>query len=123
MAGAYRELLVWQQSMELVKQVYQMTKSFPRDEIYGLTSQLRRAAVSVASNIAEGQGRESRPEFYQFLCKARGSLMEIETQILIAIELGYVTQTTSDALLALTTRVGRLLNGLMRSLKARSRTP
>ena len=121
MAGEYRELVVWQQAMELVKQIYGTTKAFPRDEIYGLTSQLRRAAVSVASNIAEGQGRESRPEFYQFLSKARGSLMEIETQVLISAELGYVNSIRSDALLASATRVGQLLNGLMRSLKSRSR--
>ena len=121
MAGEYRELVVWQQAMELVKQIYSATKAFPRDEIYGLTSQLRRASVSVASNIAEGQGRDSRPEFCQFLSKARGSLMEIETQLLISTELGYVNRISSDALLASATRVGRLLNGLMRSLKARSR--
>jgi four helix bundle protein len=121
MAGEYRELVVWQQAMELVKQIYSTTKAFPRDEIYGLTSQLRRASVSVASNIAEGQGRDSRPEFYQFLSKARGSLMEIETQILISTDLGYINRIRSDALLASATRVGQLLNGLMRSVKARSR--
>ena len=119
MSGTYRELLVWQQSMELVKQVYIVTRAFPRAEIYGLTSQIRRAAVSVASNIAEGQGRESRPEFYQFLSKARGSLMEVETQILIAHELGFVAKAEADTLIALTSKVGQLLNGLMRSLKTR----
>ena len=117
MAGLYRDLIVWQQSMQLVKQVYQLTKSFPHDEMYGLSSQVRRASVSVASNIAEGQGRQSRPEFYQFLSKARGSLMEVETQILIASELSYATSTKCDELLVLTARIGRLLNGLMSSLK------
>jgi four helix bundle protein len=121
MSGSYRELMVWQQSMQLVKQIYETTRAFPRDEIYGLTSQIRRAAVSVPSNIAEGQGRESRPEFYQFLSKARGSLMEVETQILIAFELGYLGSAKSDELVALTSRTGQLINGLMRSLKTRIR--
>ena len=121
MGGLYRDLIVWQLSMQLVKQIYQLTRSFPRDEMYGLSSQLRRASVSVASDIAEGQGRQSRPEFYQFLSKARGSLMEVETQVLIASELGYTTSAKSDELLVLTARIGRLLNGLMSSLKVQKK--
>lgn len=120
MSGEYRDLVAWQQAMELVRQIYRVTRDFPREEVYGLTAQVRRAAVSVASNIAEGQGRQSRPEFYQFLSKARGSLMEVETQVLIAFDLGFINQTKCDSLIALSSRVGKLINGLMRSLRQRS---
>jgi|SRR5271157_444356 len=81
---SYRELIAWQKSVDLVTEIYSVTKGFPRDEIYGLTSQLRRSAVSVPTNIAEGQGRATKGEFIQFLCYARGSLFELETQIVIA---------------------------------------
>lgn len=78
---SYKELVVWQRALDLVREVYAVSKAFPRDEVYGLTAQLRRSAVSVPSNIAEGQGRATRGEFIQFLCHARGSLFELETQI------------------------------------------
>jgi four helix bundle protein len=84
MGCSYRDLIVWQKAIGTVTEVYRSTHSFPREETYGLTSQLRRSAVSVASNIAEGQGRLSRKEFRQFLGQARGSLIEMETQIVIA---------------------------------------
>ncbi len=87
---SYRDLVAWQKSMALVTDVYRCTRGFPTSEIYGLTAQLRRAAVSVPSNIAEGQGRSSTGEFRQFLGHARGSLLEVETQILIAQNLGYI---------------------------------
>src|ERR1700690_3084014 len=87
---SYRELVVWQKAIALVIDVYSITKAFPRDEIYGLTGQLRRSAVSIPSNIAEGQGRATKGEFVQFLCHARGSLFELETQIVIAKALGYI---------------------------------
>jgi len=79
MGESYRELIAWQKAIRLVTEIYQATRQFPRDELYGLTSQLRRAAVSVPSNIAEGQARFSRKEFHHFLSQARGSLVEIET--------------------------------------------
>ncbi len=82
MRNSYRDLRTWQQAVDLAIDVYRLTKSFPREEVYGLTIQLRRAAVSVASNIAEGKGRSSDREFVQFLHHARGSLLEVETQIL-----------------------------------------
>jgi four helix bundle protein len=96
--------------------VYGLTKSFPDDERYGLAAQLRRAAVSVASNIAEGQGRFSRGEFKQFLGHARGSLLEIETQMTIATNLGYLDSRQSEVVFELSSEVGRILNGLISSL-------
>jgi four helix bundle protein len=102
--------------MALVLNVYRCTQAFPKIETYGLTSQLRRAAVSVPSNIAEGQARLSTGEFRQFLGNARGSLMEVETQICIARDLGYLDQNQSDCLLNDTAEVGRILNGLLASL-------
>jgi len=105
--------------MALVLNVYRCTQTFPKIETYGLTSQLRRAAVSVPSNIAEGQARLSTGEFKQFPGNARGSLMEVETQILIARDLGYLDQNQSDCLINNTSEVGRILNGLLASLSSR----
>ena len=105
--------------MALVLSVYRCTQAFPKIETYGLTSQLRRAAVSVPSNIAEGQARLSTGEFKQFLGNARGSLIEVETQILIARDLGYLDQNQSDCLIRDTAEVGRILNGLLASLSSR----
>ena len=116
---SYRDLVVWKKSMAPVLDVYRLTQSFPRIETYGLTSQLRRAAVSVPSNIAEGQARLSTGEFRQFLGNARGSLMEVETQILIARDLGYLAHDASEHLLAKAAEVGRILNGLLASLPSR----
>lgn len=103
--------------MELVKSIYELTNQFPKDEIYGLTSQLKRAAVSVPSNIAEGQGRESTREFLHHLSIAYGSLMEVETQILIAESLAYIGQDDARTILERTAETGRLINGLVRALK------
>ena len=102
--------------MALVLDVYRSTQAFPKAESYGLVSQLRRAAVSVPSNIAEGQARLSTGEFRQFLGNARGSLVEVETQILIAQELGYLERDESERLLSVAAEVGRILNGLLNSL-------
>ena len=103
--------------MHLVKEVYRATRAFPRNELYGLTNQLRRAAVSVPSNIAEGQARFSSKEFFRFLSHARGSLVEIETQVLIAEDLGYLPAEDSRLLLEGTGELGRILNGLIASIK------
>lgn len=116
MSQTYRDLLVWQKAMKLVEEVYRASQKFPKEEVYGLTSQLRRAAVSIPSNIAEGQGRKGTREFQQFLAQARGSLLELETQLLIAQNLGYLPQAQAEQLLKLTAEVGRMLNGLMNSL-------
>jgi four helix bundle protein len=118
MGKSYRELLAWQKAMELVTQVYRTTKDFPRDETYGLTSQLRRASVSVPSNIAEGQARFSSKEFHHFLSVARGSLVEVETQILIAENLGYLDSNQREVLINKTSELGRILNGLIASIKS-----
>ena len=110
----YRDLIVWQKAVSLVTEVYRATQVFPKEERFGLTSQIRRAAISVPSNIAEGQGRLTRGEFRQFLGHAKGSLLELETQLIIAQNLGYLDG--SEPLLDKTAEVARLLNGLLNSL-------
>ena len=105
--SSFRNLRVWQQAMELTMAVYRSTASFPKHELYGLVQQMRRAAVSVASNIAEGKGRRHDKEFRQFLFHARGSLLELETQLEIATKLEYLTGKESSEVLALATQVGR----------------
>ena len=117
MAQSYRQLVAWQKAMEFVTEIYTATRAFPREELYGLTAQIRRGAVSVPSNIAEGQARYSRREFYRFLTVARGSLAEIETQVGIAGSLGYLTSATGQNLLSRTAELGRILNGLIASTK------
>jgi four helix bundle protein len=112
----YQELIAWQKAMDLVEEVYKASQDFPREEIYGLTGQIRRAAVSIASNIAEGQGRRTTADFLRHLSIVYGSLREVETQILIARRLKYVTQTRLEEVMSLAGEVGRLLNGLMASL-------
>jgi four helix bundle protein len=114
---SYRELEAWQKAMDLVILLYRITERFPREEIYGLTNQLRRAGVSVPSNIAEGQGRRSTKEFLNHLSISRGSLMEIETQAEIAARLGYVNAEDYTELKGLAVTTGRLINGLIRALE------
>src|SRR5205807_1653551 len=117
MSGTYVDLEVWRASMDLVVGIYKLSKHFPKEEMYGLTSQVRRAAVSVPSNIAEGKGRISDRELTQFLCHARGSLFEIETQLQISERLGYATREESQLLRKETIRIGQMLNGLIRSVR------
>jgi len=112
----YQELIPWQRAMDLVADVYKATKDFPREEIYALTSQVRRAAVSIPSNIAEGQGGRTTADFLRHLSIAYGSLREVETQALIARRLRYIAQTKLDEVMNRAGEVGRLLNGLMSSL-------
>ena len=118
MGESYKELIAWRKAMELVTGVYRATAAFPRSELYGLTNQLRRAAVSVPSNIAEGQARFSQREFHHFLSHARGSLVEIETQLIIARTLGYLAPKPTEDLLAQASELGRILNGLIASTKS-----
>jgi four helix bundle protein len=113
---AYGDLVAWQKAMDLVEFVYRATKSFPQEERFGLVSQLRRAVVSVPSNVAEGQGRSSTNEFLHHLSIARGSLYEVETQVLIARRLTYVSESQCEEIMSLADEVGRLLRGLARSL-------
>ena len=117
MAGSYRDLVAWKKARVLVAEIYKVTRGFPKDELYGLTNQLRRAAVSVPSNIAEGQARYSRREFHHFLNNARGSLAEVETQLMIANDLGYLASEEANFLLGKASELGRILNGLIASTK------
>lgn len=115
----YRDLIVWEKSIDLVTEVYRCTKQFPRQETYGLVSQLRRASVSVPSNIAEGHARSSTGEFRQFLGHALGSLVEIETQLEIAQRLSYISSVDAAEILRRTDEIGRMLSGLLRSLPSK----
>ena len=113
----YKELLVWQKGMALAKLVYRLTVRFPREEKFGLTSQIRRAAVSVPSNIAEGQARQSTKEFLQFLSHAEGSLAELETQTLLSVELGFVYKEDVAEILGKIDELQKMLVGLKRKLE------
>jgi four helix bundle protein len=112
----YRELVAWQKAMDLVVLVYKVTEEYPRKEMFGLTNQTRRAAVSVPSNIAEGQGRQTSREFANFLAIARGSLQELETQTLLGKRLKFVSEHQASEVLSLADEVSRILRGLSRSL-------
>ena len=116
MGKSFLDLIVWQRAVDMTVSVYELTESFPRKEIYGLTSQLRRAAVSVASNIAEGAGRGSKKEFRQFLNVARGSNCEVQTQLMIASRLNLTAHQDLEMAESLSHEVGRMLNGLLQSL-------
>lgn len=118
MSGSYRDLVAWQKAMELVYEIYKLVRKFPADEKYGLVSQLRRAAVSIPSNIAEGKGRHSDMDMCRFFNTARGSLHEVETQLLIAAHLGYVTDVEYRSIDAQTAEVARILNGLIHKFEA-----
>ena len=115
--GSFRELNVWKKSMELVKEVYSVLDSFPNQEKFALADQIRRAAVSIPSNIAEGSARNSDKEFLQFLYIARGSKAELETQLEIAEMLGYLKRSQLNEILTLSEEVGKMLNKLISSLK------
>jgi four helix bundle protein len=112
MRAGHRDLVVWQKAMRLVTEVYRVTSAFPKHELYGLVGQIRRAAVSVPSNVAEGYARNSRNELHHFIGQARGSLAELETQIEIAKNLGYVEGPVASDVLTKTSEVGRMLTGL-----------
>lgn len=117
----YRELVVWQKGIELTKHVYSITQKFPSEEKFGLISQMRRAAVSVPSNIAEGQARHTTKEFIQFISHAEGSLAELDTQLRLGIELGYCSNCAIKEIGALMEEIRRMLNGLRRNLAAKQR--
>jgi four helix bundle protein len=112
----YTDLVAWQKSMDLVESLYKLVKEFPKEEMFGLTSQLRRAVISIPSNIAEGQGRNSPGDFRRFLSIAHGSLREVETQIYIAARVTYINEIQKQRILSQCAEVGRLINGLMNSL-------
>lgn len=114
--NSYKELIVWQKSIDLVMEIYKATKSFPKEEVYGLTSQMQRSAVSIPSNIAEGHDRNSTKEFVQFLCISRGFLAELETQVIIAEKLGYMNLKEKERTLNNCYEIGKMINGLLKKL-------
>jgi four helix bundle protein len=114
--GDYHKLQVWQKSIDLVTEVYSSTRVFPDDEVFGLRLQMRRAAVSVCSNIAEGQGRFTAKDYRNFIVHARGSLLELETQVVICERLGYIAVERCNSLKSRTREVGKMLNGLLKYL-------
>ena len=113
---SYRELIIWQKSMDLVTMIYKFTASYPREEMFGLTSQLRRAAVSIPANISEGQARNTSGEFRQFLGIAYGSLAELETLTILSNNLNYLTTKNAEILLKNCSEIGKMINGLLKTL-------
>ena len=116
---SYQDLIVWQKSLDLVDMIYNATKSFPSKEMYGLTNQVRRAGVSIPSNIAEGHARQSTLEFKRFLSIAKGSLAEVETQLIIANRRNYLPSDKLNEMMSLSNEVSRMLVSLMSKLGAR----
>jgi four helix bundle protein len=117
----YRDLDVWQTAMTLAQRCYEVTKRFPKDEMFGMTAQIRRASASIPANIAEGRGRQGTKEFLSFLSIARGSLMELETHLMLSHRVQLMQAPELDELLAMTDRISRMLSGLRTSLRARQR--
>jgi len=118
MAQDYRDLIVWKKAMELTVCIYSLTQSFPKQEIYGLSSQMRRASVSIASNIAEGRGRLNPAEFRQFLAMAQGSIYELETQLLIANSLGFARAEAIKEAESIANEVSKMLRSFIQKLNA-----
>ena len=116
---SYRELEVWQLGMELAERCYEETRGFPREELFGMTCQIRRSAASIPANIAEGQGREHTKEFLHHLGIARGSLMELETHLVLSQRVGLLSDSQLAPLLALADRISRMLSGLRKALERR----
>jgi four helix bundle protein len=112
----YRDLIVWQKGMDLADHVYSLSRRFPREEVYGLTSQIRRCAVSIPSNIAEGHARQSTAEYRNFISIAQGSLAELETQLLLAIRFTYLSEADTNSTLSLATEVSKMLRSLRQKL-------
>ena len=117
---SYKDLVVWQKGIALAKLIYQLTNNFPSEEKFGLVAQMRRAAVSIPSNIAEGQARHKTGEFIQFISHAEGSLAELDTQLILSIELRFARAEGSDAAFELISELRRMLNALRRKLAARA---
>ncbi len=120
MGDSFRDLAVWQRAIELTLAVYKLTTAFPDSERFGLTNQLRRASVSVASNIAEGYGRSTKGEYIQFLGHARGSVSEVETQLVIAKALGFGSKQALQKAEELCSEVGRMLRAMMKALQSKT---
>lgn len=116
---SYKDLLVWQKAMDVAAATYELTRAYPREELFGLTSQSRRAAVSIAANIAEGYGRDSRPSFIQFLRVSQGSLKELETHLLLAARVTVTDSRTIKPILRDLDELGKMLRGLIKALNSR----
>jgi four helix bundle protein len=117
---SYKDLFVWQKSVTLAKKIYELTGTFPDTEKYGLASQMRRAAVSIPSNIAEGQARHTRKEFVQFISHAEGSVAELETQLILGVELGFCVPAATKEITGLTTELSKMLDSLRQRLEAKA---
>ena len=122
MAESFRDIKAWQKSMDLVTEVYRATANFPQREMYGLTRQVREASVSVPSNIAEGKGRRTKKDYIQFLYRARGSSLEVQTQLEIARNLEFLDQRAFDRIIEQAAEVGRVLNGLITNVERQIET-
>jgi len=116
MVSSYRGLIVWQKGMDLVVEIYRLVKKLPKEELYSLSDQMRRAAVSIPSNIAEGRNRSSSKDFLRFLYMAKGSLAEIETQMFIGVKLGYLEESDITTALNLCAEIGKMLNSMIAKL-------
>jgi len=116
---SYKDLIVWQKGIALAKLIYQLTKKFPSEEKFGLVAQMRRAAVSISSNVAEGQARHTTGEFIQFISHAEGSVAELDTQLILSIELKFCNSVTAEPTFTLLDEIRRMLNALRRKLAAR----
>jgi len=120
--SSYRDLDVWQQAMDLAELCYRTTRSFPKEELYGAVAQIRRAAASIPANIAEGNGRENRGEYIQFLRIAQGSLKELETHVLLSLRVDLISRESSHRLLDKCEVVGKMLRALIRALQSKGRS-
>lgn len=112
----FKDLIVWQKAMELVTEVYKLVKKLPKEELFALSDQIRRSAISIPSNIAEGQGRNSTKEFNQFLAIAKGSKAELETQLLLCVKIKYLEESEIETAINLIQEIGKMLNALQKSL-------
>jgi four helix bundle protein len=115
---SYKDLLIWQKGIQLVKEIYLICKDLPKDEVFGLQSQMKRAAISIPSNIAEGYGRNYTQNYIQFIKIARGSLLELETQIIISKELNLISEDTFDKIINLITEENKMLNAFIKSISS-----
>lgn len=116
----FKDLVVWQKAMELVAEVYLIAKKLPKEELFALNDQIRRSAISIPSNIAEGQGRNSTKEFIQFLAISKGSKAELETQLLLCVKMDYLNNKDIETAISLIQEVGKMLNGLQKSLTSKN---
>ena len=118
---SFRDLVVWQKAIDLSQRIYIITQRFPKEEMFGITSQIRKAVVSIASNIAEGHGRNTTGEYIHFVGISKGSFCELETQLTISRRIGFLTEETLNDLMNDCAHIGRLLNGLIHSLQNKKR--